>query len=139
MFLPTFGRATANSAWNEIHGTKFYLITTCTPRVKAACFHSMSISLAADFRSLNYFRYTDRSDKKIIVDRVIRYENLLAELGEVLAHLNIPFNGTLGVAAKSENRADRRPYQEVFNNEQRRIVEKAFAKEIELHGYRFEQ
>ena len=88
---------------------------------------------------INYFRYTDRSDKKIIVDRVVRYENLLAELGEVFAHLNIPFNGTLGVAAKSEFRADRRPYQEIFNNEQRRIVEKAFAKEIELHGYRFEQ
>ena len=88
---------------------------------------------------LNYFRYTDRSDKKIIVDRVVRYENLLAELDEVLAHLNIPFNGTLDVAAKSQYRADRRPYQEVFNHEQRRIVEKAFAKEIELHGYRFEQ
>jgi len=26
----------------------------------------------------------------------------------------------------------------VFNEQQRRIVEKAFAKEIELHGYRFE-
>ena len=88
---------------------------------------------------LNYFRYTDRSDKKIIVDRVVRYENLLAELDEVLAHLNIPFNGTLDVAAKSQYRADRRPYQEVFNHEQRRIVEKAFAKEIELHGYRSEQ
>ena len=88
---------------------------------------------------INYFRYTDRWDKKIIVDRVVRYENLLAELGEVFAHLNIPFNGTLGVAAKSEFRSDRQRYQEIFNNEQRRIVEKAFAKEIELHGYRFEQ
>ena len=56
----------------------------------------------------------------------------------MFAQLNIPFDGTLGVAAKSEYRADRRPYQEVFNDQQRRIVEKAFAKEIELHGYRFE-
>jgi hypothetical protein len=80
----------------------------------------------------------DRSLDKIIVDRIVRYENLLGELGEVFAKLNIPFDGTLGVAAKSEYRADRRPYQEVFNNDQRRIVEKAFAKEIELHGYRFE-
>ena len=85
----------------------------------------------------NYFRYTDRSGTKIIVDRVLRYENLLAELGEVFSQLSIPFDGTLGVAAKSEYRTDRTPYQEVFNDKQRRIVEKAFAKEIELHGYRF--
>jgi hypothetical protein len=87
---------------------------------------------------LNDFRYTDRSGSKIIVDRVLRYENLLAELGEVFSQLGIPFDGTLGVAAKSEYRSDRRPYQQVFNDEQRKIVEKAFAKEIELHGYRFE-
>jgi hypothetical protein len=86
---------------------------------------------------INDFRYTDRSRTRLIVDRVIRYENLLSDLGEVFARLNIPFDGTLGVAAKSEYRADRRPYQEVFNNEQRRIIEKAFAREIELHGYTF--
>jgi hypothetical protein len=86
---------------------------------------------------INNFRYTDRSGKKIIVDRVVRYENLLSELGEVFAQLNITFDGTLGIARKSEYRADRRPYQDVFNEEQKRIVEKEFANEIELHGYRF--
>ena len=79
----------------------------------------------------------DRSGSKIIVDRIVRYENLLVELSEVFAQLNIPFGGTLGVAAKSEYRTDRRPYKEVFSDQQRQIVEKAFAKEIELHGYRF--
>ena len=34
---------------------------------------------------INYFRYTDRSGEKLIVDRVVRYENLLAELREVFA------------------------------------------------------
>ena len=87
---------------------------------------------------INDFRYMDRRRSKIIVDRIVRFENLLAELGEIFAQLNIPFDGTLGVAAKSEYRADRRPYQEVFNEQQRQTVEKAFAKEIELHGYRFE-
>jgi hypothetical protein len=86
---------------------------------------------------INYFRYMDRSRDKIIVDRIIRFETLLAELDEVFAKLNIPFEGGLGIAAKSEYRADRRPYQEVFNDQQRRIVEQAFTKEIELHGYRF--
>ena len=86
---------------------------------------------------INYFRYTDRTGIKVIVDRIVRYENLMAELGEVFSQLNIPFDGTLGVAGKSEYRTDRRPYRQVFNDEQRRIVEKAFAKEIELHGYQF--
>ena len=87
---------------------------------------------------INYFRYTNRSGTRIIVDRVLRYENLTAELSEAFGELKIPFHETLGVAAKSEYRTDRRPYQEVFNGEQRRVVENAFAKEIELHGYRFE-
>jgi hypothetical protein len=84
----------------------------------------------------NYFRYTDRSGTKIIVDRVLHYEKLAAELREVFSQLQIPFEGSLGVTAKSEYRTDRRPYQEVFNDEQRQIIEEAFAKEIELHGYR---
>jgi len=88
---------------------------------------------------VNYFRYTDRSGEKLIVDRVVCYESLLADLREVFTCLKIPFDGTLGVAAKSDHRADRRPYQEVFNDEQRRLIEKAFAKEIELHRYRFER
>jgi hypothetical protein len=86
---------------------------------------------------VNYFRYTDRPGENVIVDRILRYENLVAELGEIFSELKIPFDGSLGVAAKSEYRTDRRPYQQVFNDEQRRIVEKAFASEIELHGYRF--
>ena len=87
---------------------------------------------------INYFRYTDDSGAKIIVDRVLHYENLAAELGEVFSQLNVSFDGTLGIKAKSEYRTDRRKYQLVFNDEQRRIVENAFAREIELHGYRFE-
>jgi hypothetical protein len=86
---------------------------------------------------INYFRYTNRSETKVIVNRVLRYENLTAELSEVFSRLKIPFDGTLGVAAKSEYRTDRRPYQQVFNDEQRQIVEEAFANEIELHGYHF--
>jgi hypothetical protein len=86
---------------------------------------------------INYFRYTDRSGARVIVNRILRYEKLIAQLSEVFSQLNIPFEGTLGVAAKSEYRTDRRPYQQIFNDEQRRIVEKAFAKEIQLHGYHF--
>jgi hypothetical protein len=99
---------------------------------------SLNEYLARGRFPVNYFRYTDRAGAKIILDRVLRYENLLAELAEVFSKLNIPFDGTLGIQAKSQYRTDRRLYREVFNEEQRAIVEKAFAREIELHGYRFE-
>jgi hypothetical protein len=86
---------------------------------------------------INYFRYTDRSGTKIIVDRIVRYENLINDLAEVFSHVNVRFEGSLGVRAKSEYRSDRTPYQSVFNDVQRKIVEQAFAREIELHGYEF--
>jgi hypothetical protein len=88
---------------------------------------------------INYFRYTDRSGAKIIVDRVVRYENLMNDLAEVFAQVDVRFEGNLGVRAKSDYRTDYTPYQEVFNEDQRRIVEQAFAREIELHGYRFDR
>jgi hypothetical protein len=98
---------------------------------------SLDEYLARSRFPVNYFRYTGRAGRKIIVDRILRYENLITELGEVFSQLKIPFEGTLGVQAKSEYRTDRRPYREVFSDSQRRIVEKAFAKEIELHSYHF--
>jgi hypothetical protein len=85
----------------------------------------------------NAFRYTDGTGHKIIVDRVVRYENLMTELAEVFARLGIPFAGTLGVRAKSDYRKDRTPYQQVFNQDQRLLIERAFALEIRLHRYRF--
>ena len=87
---------------------------------------------------VNFPRYTDRTGRDIIVDRILRYEHLNTELAEVFSQLNIPFDGSLGVRAKSEYRTERKPYQLVFNDAQRRIVEQVFAREIELHGYRFE-
>jgi hypothetical protein len=98
---------------------------------------SLDEYLACGRFPINHFRYMDRSVAKIIVNRIIRFENLHAELGDVFGQLNIPFDGTLPVTAKSEYRADRRPYQEVLNDQQRQIVEQTFRKEIELHGYRF--
>src|ERR1043166_8142252 len=95
---------------------------------------SLDDYLAQGKLPINYPRYTDSSGEKIIVDRVLRYENLNRELTEVFAKLGVPFSGALGVKAKSGYRQDRTPYQQVFNDRQRAIVEKAFAREIELHG-----
>jgi hypothetical protein len=88
---------------------------------------------------VNYPRYTNPSGSRIIVDRVVRYENLIDELGEIFTRLNVPFDGDLGVRKKAHFRTDRTPYQLVFSPPQRQIVESIFAREIQLHGYRFAQ
>jgi hypothetical protein len=85
---------------------------------------------------VNWPIYAD--DTGVIVDRVIRYEQLTAGLDEVFTQLGIPFIGSLGVNAKSEYRTDRRPYRDVYSTTQADLVAQAFAREIEIHGYRFE-
>ena len=82
----------------------------------------------------NIEKYTDR-DGRLLVDRVLKYEHLNDELDEVFQQLGIPFDGSLGVKAKSEFRKDRRPYQEVISDSQRSIIDRAFADEIRMHGY----
>jgi hypothetical protein len=87
---------------------------------------------------LNFAKYTEPTDPaRIIVDRVLRYERLTDELGEVFGTLGIPFTGSLGVNAKSEYRTDRRPYCEVYTDKQAQRVATAFAPEIALHGYTY--
>lgn len=84
----------------------------------------------------NYPIYTDYQNN-VLVDRIVKYENLLNELGEIFDLLGIPFNGSLGVNAKSEYRLDRRPYQEVYTESQKAIVQTVFDTEIRLHKYQF--
>ncbi len=97
---------------------------------------SLDDYLAKGVFALNYPLYAD-SEGELIVDRVIKYESLNEELAQLFEKLNIPFSGELGVRAKSGYRTDRRPYQEVFSEEQRKKVEEVFAKEMALLGYQF--
>ncbi len=84
----------------------------------------------------NYKKYTDL-DGNLLVDRVLRYEDLNDELRDVLGKLGVPFNGGLEAAEKSHYRKDRRPYQELYTPAQKTKVEKLFRPEIELLGYEF--
>lgn len=81
--------------------------------------------------------YTDEKNAGIIVDKIIRYEKLVTGLSEIFACLGIPFEGSLNVYAKSEYRKDRRHYNEVYTEHQRRVVEKAFDWEIQTFAYDF--
>jgi len=88
-----------------------------------------------DFR-LNYHWYTNLAGE-LMLDKVIKYESLMDGLGTVFGKLGIPFKGVLGVRAKSGYRKEPRPYQEIYTDQQKAIVEQAFAREIKMHGYSF--
>jgi Sulfotransferase family len=88
---------------------------------------------------INYLRYTEKNDpRKIIVDQVVLYEDLIQGLQDVFNRIGIPFSGSIGVNAKSEYRKERRPYQEIFTSEQATFIRQAYLPEIELHGYKYE-
>jgi hypothetical protein len=91
----------------------------------------------ADF-PLNHPKYTEpEQSEHVLVDRVLRYERLADDLGDVFRQVGIPFDGSLGVRAKSEYRTDRRPYLEVYTRKQAEQVRRVFATEIALHKYEF--
>jgi len=92
--------------------------------------------LSSQHFCLNYPMYTDQQNN-VLVDRIVKYENLNDELGDIFDLLGIPFTGSLGVNAKSEYRLDRRPYQEMYSAEQKSILQKVFDPEIRMHGYQF--
>lgn len=85
---------------------------------------------------INYPRYTEfGGPNTIIVDRIIKYENLTDEFSEVFDYLGIPFDGSFGIRAKSNYRTDRRPYHEVLNHNQ--IIKDTYRQEILLHNFVF--
>ncbi|MHA7924493.1 MAG: hypothetical protein ACX936_04785 [Marinobacter sp.] len=94
--------------------------------------------LASGKFCFNYPIYLDNQDE-MLVDRVIQYDSLNADLAEVFGELGVPYDGSLGVQAKSGHRRDKRPYQDVYTAHDRAIIAEAFAKEISLHGYTFDR
>jgi hypothetical protein len=87
---------------------------------------------------INHPKYTEPSDPlRTIVNRILRFEDLNREIGEVAQQLGIPFAGTLEPQAKAEYRTDRRPYREILDQRQAAIVAEAFATELRLHEYVF--
>jgi len=85
---------------------------------------------------LNYPFYTDQNGD-MMVDQIIKYENMNEDFGALCLRLGIPWEGSLGVNAKGDYRSDRRPYTEVLTTEQADRITKIFHREIAMHGYRF--
>ena len=72
---------------------------------------------------------------KMVLDRVLRYENLDAELQEVWDHLDLPGRPDLPRAKGNARPAGH--YRELYSDAARKRVELVFADAIEAFGYEF--
>jgi len=85
---------------------------------------------------INYKRYTSGWNRdKIIVDRVVRFEQLSEGLGEIFSLLGIPFSGELGTNAKGDYRVGKKHYREYYDDTSKKIIADVFEREIRMHGY----
>ncbi len=99
---------------------------------------SLDEYLEKNMHCLNYPKYMDYyNHDQIIVDRILKYEKLDEELGNVFRFLGVPFEETLGIYAKSNYRLDKRSYYEVLAPHQIDIIRTVYEKEIRMHGYKF--
>ena len=72
----------------------------------------------------------------IAVDRIIRFETLERDLNAIGVELG--FDGPVELPrTKTETRKDKRHYSEVLGPEERDIIARDFAFEIETFGYQF--
>jgi hypothetical protein len=92
--------------------------------------------LAGGNLCLNEQLYTDRHGQ-LLVDRVLRFEDLDAEFGEVMERLGLPYAGSISVRAKTGYRKNRAGYAKILTSDQRSLIERVFASEIARHGYQF--
>jgi len=82
-------------------------------------------------RAKNYKYYAD-SEGNIIVDKILRYENLDDELNNLFSKLGIPFFGSLDENEKSSYSAIDGTYKEVFTEEQLAKIRISYSDEIAL-------
>jgi hypothetical protein len=97
---------------------------------------SISEFLATTPRSLSN-AYLYMIDGKPALDRIVRFERLNDELEEVRQHIGLPEPLDLP-HLKSGYRPKKSHYRDVLSAEDRALVERVCAAEIELLGYEFD-
>ena len=85
----------------------------------------------------NHPIYTDAKTGRPCVDYLIRYERLAEELGQVLRYIGLPFNGDLGVRAKSDAKPADPTHRDDLSQSQIDRIGARFALEIEIMRYDF--
>lgn len=77
---------------------------------------------------------------RVVVDRVVRFENLLSELPEVYNLIGVPWNNVLPNAKGGLNaRKTKDPfwYRELYRKTEIEIISRLYEKEISTFGYEF--
>ena len=83
-------------------------------------------------------KWFDGRTGKIMVDEILKYENLECELGRVLKRLGVPFKNGLNVREKSHYRLNKMPYRNYFTNQEMiDLVTDKFNLELSLFGYSY--
>ena len=68
----------------------------------------------------------------LLVDKIIRFEDISSEFKKVCEDLKIPFN-----VMPHEKKSERKSYQEYFTRDMRICAEKLVRRDLELFGYKF--
>lgn len=86
----------------------------------------------------DYAFYTDNSNK-LLVDKVMRFEDLTNDFATVSNNIGIPAKLELQLkhGHRSPELSNKFAYRNIYTSEQRQLVEEACAKEIKLFGYEF--
>ncbi|NNE37135.1 MAG: hypothetical protein HKN08_02430 [Gammaproteobacteria bacterium] len=87
---------------------------------------------------LNFPLYTESSNSKVLVDEIMKYENLEGDFSSVLQRLNIPFDNLSKENAKT--RSNKSDYKKFFSGENEIYIDKIseiFKHEINLLDYSF--
>lgn len=90
-------------------------------------------------KALNTKYYTDRSGN-VILDRIIKYEELDSELRKIFRRLGVPFPNGLNANEKANYRKGQfETYQDVFSNDQIGLITEFYHQEFSLWGYKRHQ
>lgn len=75
---------------------------------------------------------TDRAGKRIIIDRVLRYESLDADMAALMRDL-----GVEAQPIPRLNASRHEPYRTYYSDADRALAERLFARDLEMLGYAF--
>ncbi|MFQ3612601.1 MAG: sulfotransferase family 2 domain-containing protein [Cyanobacteriota bacterium] len=95
---------------------------------------SLSDYFNEGYKVKNYPQYLN-SSQELLVDRVLKYENLNSELSEVFDYLGIEWSGKLTHFAKGNIRKDRRPAQEILTEQDILRINSEYDVEFQKNGY----
>lgn len=90
---------------------------------------------STEYVKLNNWAMYSISDQ-VVVDKVLRYENLAQEAAELMQDLGI--KGKLDLPVRRKYTEDRPHYSTYYSDQSRELVARWYKKEIDALGYKFE-